>query len=180
MKTGQTVVGVLVLAVVVGGVFWARSRSAGPGAPIGAGAAASGAAAADDESLPDVTMAEGVAALGDVRLTLSVSPNPPAAFEKFRVRVSASGPAPAGVSPGGGAQWPLVLEGGQVTFEMTMPMGDHRYSLVPAGQAGYEAEVVLPLCKSGKRRWYATVEGKAAGRPVSARFRLDLAVPGTS
>jgi hypothetical protein len=91
----------------------------------------------------------------------------------------ASGPAPAGTAPAGAAsQWPLAFEQGRVSFEMTMPMGDHTYSLVPAGGGGYEADVTLPLCKSGKRRWYATVEGRAAGQPVTARFRLDLAVPG--
>jgi hypothetical protein len=44
----------------------------------------------------------------------------------------------------------VPLEGAQVSFEMTMPMGDHRYSLV-AGQDGWlEAETVLPRCMSGK------------------------------
>jgi hypothetical protein len=156
MKSWQTVVGVLVLAVVVGGVFWARARS-GSTAGHGAGGAAATNAAADDETLPDVTLAEATSVSGEVRLTLSVSPTAPA---------------------GAASQWPLAFEQGRVSFEMTMPMGDHTYSLVPAGGGGYEADVTLPLCKSGKRRWYATVEGRAAGQPVTARFRLDLAVPG--
>ena len=59
-----------------------------------------------------------------------------------------------------------------------MPMGDHRYSLVPAADGWQEAEVVLPLCPSGKRRWFATVEGTVAGQPRTARFRLDLTPPG--
>jgi hypothetical protein len=46
-----------------------------------------------------------------------------------------------------------------------------------AGQGGWlEAEAVLPRCMSGKRRWYATVEGIVEGQPRTARFRLDLAV----
>jgi len=71
----------------------------------------------------------------------------------------------------------MALEGGRISFEMTMPMGDHRYSLVPGDDGWQEAEVTLPRCMSGKRRWYATVEGTVAGRPRSARFRLDLSAP---
>jgi len=68
-------------------------------------------------------------------------------------------------------------EGARISFEMTMPMGDHRYSPVPGRDGWQEADVVLPLCQSGKRRWYATVEGIVAGRLRTARFRLDLAPP---
>jgi hypothetical protein len=96
-----------------------------------------------------------------------VTPNPPVAFAKTRVRVRAEV---------GGA--PVVLDGGRVSFEMSMPMGDHRYVLVPGEDGWQEADVVLPLCPSGKRRWFATVEGTVAGRPRTARFRLDLEPPG--
>jgi hypothetical protein len=125
-----------------------------------------------------VTLADGIANLGDVRITFTVAPQPPVAFATFRVRVSALASAPAASSSAeAAAGQPLALQGGKVSFEMSMPMGDHRYSLVSAGKGWYEAEVVLPLCPSGNRRWYATVEGTAGGRPVTARFRLDLAVP---
>jgi hypothetical protein len=70
-----------------------------------------------------------------------------------------------------------MLESGRISFEMTMPMGDHRYSLIPADEEWQTADVLLPLCSSGTRRWFATVEGTVAGRPRTARFRLDLAVP---
>ena len=74
-------------------------------------------------------------------------------------------------SASGGA--PVAARGGRVSFEMTMPMGDHRYSLVPRADGWQEAEVVLPLCPSGKRRWFATVEGTrrraAADGPLPAR-----------
>jgi hypothetical protein len=71
----------------------------------------------------------------------------------------------------------VPLEAGRISFEMSMPMGDHRYSLVPAADGWQEAEAVLPLCGSGNRRWFATVEGTVAGRPISARFQLDLTPP---
>jgi hypothetical protein len=185
MVNRSTVVGLLALALVGAGVFWARSRPpslpAGhlPAATAGQAPRSSAAAeAADDESLPGATLADATVTAGDVRITLSLSPQPPVAFAKFRVRVSAFALAPpAPASAKATADERLVIEGGRVVFEMTMPMGDHRYSLVPGAEGWQEAEVVLPLCQSGKRRWYATVEGTIAGRPVTARFRLDLAPP---
>lgn len=147
--------GVAVLALVVGGVFWARGRSP---APV--------RAETPSEDAPDVTRVDGVVAVDDARLILSVSPRPPVAFQKawFRVRVERHGR-------------PAVLEAGQISFEMTMPMGNHRYSLVPGEEGWQGAEVVLPMCQSGSPRWYATVGGSVDGRALAARFRVDLAKP---
>ena len=161
MNVRSTLLGIAVLALLAAGAWWARS----PSAPSSAVEGTPGAAAADD-ALPDVTLADGSVDAGDVRVTLSLTPQPPVAFAKMRVRVRAET---------GGA--PVTIDSGRVWFEMVMPMGDHRYSLIPADQGWQTAEVVLPLCPSGKRRWYATVEGTVAGRPRTARFRLDLAVP---
>ena len=72
---------------------------------------------------------------------------------------------------------PATLEAGRIWFEMTMPMGDHRYTLVADPQGAQVADVTLPTCQSGKRRWFATVEGAVDGQRVTARFRLDLAPP---
>jgi len=170
MRSTSTLIGLLVLGLVAAGVLWVRSRSPHvPDQPASSAtqAVASSAASLDDEALPDVTLASAAVDAGNVRITLSLTPNPPVGLAKTRVRVQAES---------GGS--PVALEGGRVTFEMTMPMGDHRYSLV-AGQDGWqEAEVILPRCMSGKRRWFATVEGTVAGRPRTARFRLDLTPPG--
>jgi len=136
------------------------ARAPGQAAPLAPGAVSG------DEALPDVTLADGSVSSGNVRITLALAPQPPVAFAKTRVRVR--------TEVNGSL---AVLEGGTISFEMTMPMGDHRYSLV-AGQNGWqEADVALPRCMSGNRRWYATVEGTVAGQPRSARFRLDLASP---
>jgi hypothetical protein len=116
--------------------------------------------------LPDVTLADGVVDLDDVCVVLSVSPQPPVAFSKTRVRVRTTRDGNA-----------VPLEDGRVFFEMKMPMGDHRYALVPVTDGWREAEVVLPFCTSGNPRWYAIVEGEVEGRPLTARFRLDLAKP---
>ena len=183
MKNRTTLVGLLALALVGAGVFWVRLHPPSP--PTGqasAGRASStpvSASASDDDSLPDATLANATAAVGDVGITLSLSPQPPVAFAPFRVRVSAFAvPASTATKAARAAVVRMLdIEGGTIDFEMTMPMGDHRYSLVPGADGWQEAEVVLPLCQSGRRRWYATVEGRVAGRPVTARFRLDLAPP---
>jgi hypothetical protein len=139
MKFNSTLIGVVVLALVATGVFWVRSRTADTGTvPTGQTAPASAARgvsvpAAGDDALPDVTLAEGAADVGGVRITLSVTPNPPVAFATFRVRARAE----ANGSP-------VAIENGRVSFEMVMPMGDHRYALAPAGDGWQEAAVVLP------------------------------------
>ena len=90
------------------------------------------------------------------------------------VRVTA---APASATTAAVGTSAEVLTDGRIWFEMKMPMGDHRYTLV-AGQDGwYDAEVVLPFCPSGNPRWYANVEGTVDGRRIATRFRLDLTKP---
>jgi hypothetical protein len=139
MSTRSTLAGLLVLALVATGVFWVRSRTvttgvapAGQTAPVSEGRGVA-APAAGDEALPDVTLADGTADVGEVRITLSVTPNPPVALAGFRVRVRAE----ANGSP-------MAIEDGRVSFEMAMPMGDHRYTLVPGEGGWLEAAVVLP------------------------------------
>jgi hypothetical protein len=162
MRLRETLLGLFVLALLAGGIFWARTRGH---AEKTAPAATAGAVAVPEAPPPDVTLADGSVDVGDVRLVLSAD-RPIVAFAKtrFRVRAEAAGA-------------PAALEAGRVSFEMTMPMGDHRYTLVPGAEGWQEAEVVLPMCKSGRKTWYATVEGSVAGKPRSARFQLDLTPP---
>ena len=129
MKNSATLVGLVVLGVVGAGVWWVRP----PSPSAGHLPTASARQGERDGALPDVTLAGGSVNSGDVRITLLLTPQPPVAFAKTRVRVR---------TEVNGS--PAVLEGGSVSFEMTMPMGDHRYTLVP-GEAGWqEAAVVLP------------------------------------
>jgi hypothetical protein len=122
MSVRSTIAGLVVLALITVGIFWAR-RPEPSTARRQAAAEKSGQA---EESLPDVTLAAASVDAGGVGITLSLSPNPPVAFATTRVRVRAES---------AGAFVPL--EGGRISFEMTMPMGDHRYSLV-AGQDGWQ------------------------------------------
>jgi len=95
---------------------------------------ASARQAESDDALPDVTLVDGSADAGEgVRITLSLTPQPPVAFARTLVRVRAEA---------GGSV--VALAGGRISFEMAMPMGDHRYSLLPGEEGWLEAAVVLP------------------------------------
>jgi len=128
MRRRELIAGLAVLAVLAAGAWWARSPS-----PTSATAPDASAPAAGDDALPDVTLSESTADVGGVRITLSVTPNPPVALATFRVRVRAE----ANGSP-------AAIEAGRVSFEMAMPMGDHRYALAPGNAGWQEAAVVLP------------------------------------
>lgn len=158
MKLRETLLGLVVLALLAGGALWARGRGR-------AERPAASPAAGLEAPMPDVTLADGSVDAGGVRLVLSPD-RPVVAFEKARFRARAES---------NGA--PVPLEEGRLSFEMEMPMGENRYALVAGAGDWKEAEVVLPMCGSGKRTWFATLEGKVAGRPVSARYRLDLTPP---
>ena len=128
MNIKTTLLGIAVLAVLAAGAWWVRSPSptaaTGP-APVGP--------ASRGDDMPDVTLAGATVDAGGVSITLSLSPNPPVALATFRVRVRAE----ANGSP-------VAIENGRVSFEMVMPMGDHRYSLVAGEEGWLEAAVVLP------------------------------------
>lgn len=133
MKNRDVIVGILLVALIAAGVFFVRSRSAPTEVPAGQAAAGSAERAAADDALPDATTADATADLGGLRLTLSLTPKPPVVLETFQVRVR--------VRAGG---TPASLDNGRVSFEMVMPMGDHRYTLVPGEDGWHEAAVVLP------------------------------------
>ena len=153
----STILGLAIVAAIVGGTFWARHRTL----PIQGATAGS---SAYSESVPDVSRTAATVDDGGVRVTASLAPAPPAAFSMFRIRVQ--------TRTAGGL---TVLQGGRVSFEMRMPMGEHRYGLKPTSDGWQEADVMLPSCPSGQFRWYATIEGDVAGRPRKVRVRFDLA-----
>lgn len=162
MKLRETLLGLVVLAALAGGVWWARSRSVAANAPAAAQADGPPAAPVDPATLPDATLADASVDLGDVRLVLSAD-RPVVAFAKSRFRVRAEKDGSA-----------VPIGDGRLSFEMAMPMGDHRYSLVGGEDGWHVVEAVLPMCKSGKRTWFATLEGNVAGQPRTARWRIDL------
>lgn len=162
MKLRDTLLGLLVLGAVLGGVLWARSRSGAGNAPADVPGSAPAAAPVDPATLPDATLADASVDLGDVRVVLSAD-RPVVAFAKSRFRVRAEKDGAA-----------VPIGDGHLSFEMAMPMGDHRYALVGGEDGWHVAEVLLPMCKSGKRTWFATLEGNVAGQARTARFRIDL------
>ena len=162
MKLRDTLLGLVVLAALAGGVWWARSRGGAERAPAAGSPAAPAAAPVDPATLPDATLADASVDLGDVRLVLSAD-RPVVAFAKSRFRVRAEKDGAA-----------VPIGDGRLSFEMAMPMGDHHYSLVGGEDGWHVVEAVLPMCKSGKRTWFATLDGNVAGQPRTARWRIDL------
>jgi hypothetical protein len=153
LRVAETVVGLAVVVAIAAVSVAVRQHQA----------ARDGAPAAD---VPDVSRADATLDLGDVRIAVSAGPRPLLAFARNRFRFRAEA---------GGA--PVALADAVVSFTMSMPMGDHRHALVPAIDGWQEAEAVLPLCPSGKRRWFGRLDFTVGGRARSARFAFDLASP---
>lgn len=152
-RVAEVILGLVVVAAIAAVSFAVRQRqAAGDASPT--------------TDLPDVSRTDATLDLGDVRILVSAGPRPLLAFSRNRFRFRAEK---------GGA--PVALDDGVVSFTMTMPMGDHRHALVPAADGWQEAEVVLPLCPSGKRRWFGRLNFRLDGRARSGRFAFDLAAP---
>jgi hypothetical protein len=152
-RTAEIALGLAVAAGIAAAALAVRARDAGREAP--------GASAPSDLTHADATLD-----LGDVSVLVSAGPRPLRALAptRFRFRAEANGA-------------PVVLAGAAVSFTMTMPMGDHRHRLVAAVDGWHEAEAALPLCPSGGRRWFGTLDFTLAGRARSARFAFDLRPP---
>jgi len=163
-RVAEVVLGLALVAAIAAVSFAVRQRQAdvaGASPPAG-----TGAIGALDADVPDVTRADATLDLEDVRITVSAGPRPLRAFSRnrFRFRAETSGA-------------PVALADAVVSFTMSMPMGDHRHALVPASDGWQDAEAVLPLCPSGKRRWFGRLDFTVGGRARSARFAFDLAAP---
>jgi hypothetical protein len=127
-----------------------------------------GQGAAPATGVADLTGADITVAAADLFVQVTAPNRPLRAFSPNRLlfRVARQADGSNCVTPAD----PLV------SFTMAMPMGDHRYALVPAQTRGwYQADVVLPACPSGNRRWFGTLEFVDAGAPRRAQFVFDLA-----
>ena len=174
----STLVGLVVLVLLVAGGYWARRIEAPDGRYLPNTGGCVAGSRAEGAELPDITRGGCYVDAQDVRVFVSVTPQPPVAFSAFTIRVTAEALNPGIAEP---PVWPrmpsLPIDGSRISFAMSMPMGEHRYSLLKSDEGWYEASVVLPLCPSGDRRWIATIEGDVANRPRTARVALQLAPP---
>ncbi|MEI6667109.1 MAG: hypothetical protein WCP29_03060 [Acidobacteriota bacterium] len=173
----STILGLVVLGLLVAGGYWARRIDAPDSTYFPRAVACSMGRASQADQPPDITRGDCYADLDDVRFFVSVTPQPPIAFAMFTIRVTAVALAPDASGPPQPARQPLTIDGGRVRFEMSMPMGTHRYSLARSSEGSYQAGVVLPMCPSGDSWWTATIEGDVANRPRSVRLRFQLARP---
>lgn len=67
------------------------------------------------------------------------------------------------------------LSSAAVDFEMvSMNMGLNRYRLEPDNTGMYRAQVMLPVCASGRRDWIARVRAVSDGRSYLAEFPFEV------
>jgi hypothetical protein len=156
-RTAETVLGLAVVAAIAATAFFVRQRQTVSSEIGGTGAVSTPA------DVVDVSRSDAVVEVGDVRVFVSAGPRPLVAFarNRFRFRAERAGA-------------PVTLAGASVSFTMTMPMGDHRYTLRPSTGGWQEAEAVLPTCLSGHRRWFGRLDFQLEGQTRSARFAFDL------
>lgn len=82
-------------------------------------------------------------------------------MQPFPVEVTVHGPA---------------LDGVTVDFRMQgMDMGVNRVGLQAAADGLWRAQVILPLCATGRADWIATVEARSDGSVWRARFPFSAA-----
>jgi hypothetical protein len=143
----QEGVGALVLAAILAGGAWVRTRGSAPESGLE----------------PDITRVDQAVEVNGLRVSVSLSPRPPVALSRVRTRVR--------IEANGGTR---PIQNGRVSYAMSMPMGDHAAPLVADGDGWSQAEIVLPACLEGGR-WLATVTGTVDGQPVTAAFHFELA-----
>ena len=82
--------------------------------------------------------------IGEVEVTMEISPKPVKALQDLVFKINLSGVAGATAS----------------YIDLGMPamkMGPNRVALKPAGPGKFEGQGVIVKCKSGKRTWFAIV-----------------------
>lgn len=103
-------------------------------------------------------------AVGDMALTLAVSPQP--------VRVMTEQGFTVTLTEG---DQPITDAQVQVDLTMlAMYMGDNRVNLTHAGDGRYTGTGVFPVCSSGHKEWLATVAIQRADVTKQAAFQLTV------
>jgi hypothetical protein len=160
MRRRDLAFGVVLVAAIAAGAYVAGR----PHGTRGADQTTSG----DSAELPNLSLHDVRLEVDDVAVRVAVASRPVLAFEKNQVFFRFEG-------VGEDAGQPVAVEDAAVSFTMKMDMGMHRYALVPGPQDGWlQAELVLPACPSGNRRWYGNLTFAVSGRPLRTSFQLDL------
>ena len=168
MKNLNLIVGVLVAVALVVGVYLARqAREATGEAPPAAAEPVDDAPgdAVPEGLVPDVTREDGAFRSGGLTVHVAVPARPIKAYEETTYRLQVT-------DASGGA---VALDAGIVKFNMSMDMGRHHYALEPAGTPGrYTVKAPIPMCPSGKVRWYGNMELTVDGAVHEGSFQFDI------
>ena len=69
----------------------------------------------------------------------------------------------------------IVLDGIDLQFSMQgMYMGEQHYALHKKNQTDWQANLVLPVCTSGRSDWIVELLARSGGRIYQARFPFQL------
>ena len=119
-------------------------------------------------NVPNLSVADARLETDDVSVQVEAMARPILAFRQNRLLFRFEG-------IGNAAGQLVSVQAPTLSFAMEMDMGKHRYALVPAAREGWlQADVVLPACPSGGRRWYGDLSFRAGGRQLRTRFQFDL------
>lgn len=162
MNTARLIAGILVVAALAAGIWFVRGlqQDRGEGPPPAAGPG-------EAHAVPDVTRDDAVLDLDGPRVRVAVEGRPIRASRPVRWRVRFE-------DAHGGVLEPAAAV---LKFNMDMDMGRHHYALFADPEPGwYAAEAAIPMCPSGRTRWYGILEATLdGGSPLRGRFLFDLA-----
>jgi hypothetical protein len=102
--------------------------------------------------------------LGDLELTLDMTPRPPRAMSELEVR-------------GRLLRNGVPVDGAEVILSFAMPgmsMGENLSRLAPAAGGWYQGKAILVRCHSGRRDWIAAAVVRHGGQEHRADFALGL------
>jgi hypothetical protein len=167
MKNLNLIIGLTVAATLVVGIYFARQarEAAGEAPPTGTEAVADESQDEISEGLvPDVTREDGIFRVGGIHVQVVIPTRPIKAYEETAYRFRFE-------DAGGKA---LALEAGKVKFNMSMDMGRHHYALEAAEDGWYVAKAPIPMCPSGKVRWYGNMDFSIDGAAYVGGFQFDI------
>lgn len=159
MKNLNLSIGFSVAVLLAAGIYYAKMvrEAEGEGPPAATSSA--------PPAVPDVTAVDGVFTVDGITVQVQVDSRPIKAYQETTYRFRFSGE--------GGVV--LALDQGVVKFNMSMDMGRHHYALEPSGEDGwYAINAPIPMCPSGKVRWYGNMEFTIGGVAHVGGFQFDL------
>jgi len=167
MKNLNLIIGLLVAVALAAGIYFAKQArdAAGEAPPVAAEPPVESPGTEIVEGqVPDVTAEDGTFRVADLLVRVEIPRRPIKAYEESAYRFHVTDTAGR----------PVTLDGGVVKFNMSMDMGRHHYALVGEGDGRYTIKAPIPMCPSGKVRWYGNMELTLESAGHKGGFQFDI------